>query len=264
MLYAAFPVGQTLLSVAPRLGNRAMSIAAGKRCTTELILLAFTALVCGCADGPVPEMRQINPWVRKQWAEDEMRVTTYHRKIADLAELRKKAPHMPPAERDETATQLAARLKEEKSAALRAEFVRTLAAFPTPIAQQAIVESTADEVASVRVIACKALGHKPTAEGFQALSHAVTDDNDLDVRIVAARELGKYRGFEATKSLRPALDDRDPALQLAAMQSLEAVDGHTEYRRNVGVWREHLDGGSPAPPPPPSIAELARQYWSWF
>jgi HEAT repeat protein len=225
---------------------------------------ALSSLLAGCADGPVPEMRQLNPWVRKQWAEDEQRVTTYHRKIADLAELRRKAPHMPPAERDETATQLAARLKEEKSPALRAEFVRTLAAFPTPIAQQAVVESMTDEAASVRVIACKSLGHKPTPEGFQALSHAVTDDGDLDVRIVAARELGKYRGFEATKSLRPALDDRDPALQLAAMQSLEALDGHTEYRRNVVVWREHLDGGSPSPPPPPSIAELARQYWSWF
>jgi hypothetical protein len=45
---------------------------------------------------------------------------------------------------------------------------------------------------------------------------------------------------------------------------LEAVDGHTEYRRNVAVWREHLDGGSPTPPPGPSIAELVQQYWSWF
>jgi HEAT repeat protein len=121
-----------------------------------------------------------------------------------------------------------------------------------------------DEAASVRVVACKALGHKPTPEGFQALSHAITDDGDLDVRIVATRELGKYRGFEATKSLRPALDDRDPALQLAAIQSLESLDGHAEYRRSVAVWREHLDGGAPTPPPPPSIAELARQYLSWF
>jgi HEAT repeat protein len=171
---------------------------------------------------------------------------------------------MSPAERDDTAAHLAARLKEEKSPALRAEFVRTLSAFPSPIAQQAVVASLNDEAASVRVLACKALGQSPSAEGFQALSQAVTTDNDLDVRVVAARELGKFRGFEAPKALRPALDDRDPALQLAAMQSLEALDGHTEYRRNVTVWREHLDGGSPSPPPPPSMAELARQYWSWF
>jgi HEAT repeat protein len=121
-----------------------------------------------------------------------------------------------------------------------------------------------DESSSIRVLACKGLGVAPTAEGYQALAHAVSDDADLDVRIAAAHELGKYKGFEASKALRPALDDRDPALQIAAMQSLEAVDGHTEYRRNVAVWREHLDGGNPTPPPGPSIAELAKQYWSWF
>jgi HEAT repeat protein len=226
--------------------------------------LAALGLLAGCADGPVPEMKYLNPWVRKQWNEDEQRVTTYHRKIAELAELRAKAPQMPPAERDEAAAQLAARLKEEKSPALRAEFVRALAAFDTPIAQYAVLSALSDEATSVRAIACSALGRHPTAEGFQALSQILTNDNELDVRIAAARELGKYRGFEAPKALRPALDDRDPALQLAAMQSLEALDGHREYRRNVAVWREHLDGGTPAPPQGPSIAEVVRQYWSWF
>jgi HEAT repeat protein len=229
-----------------------------------LSVAMLAALASGCADGPIPETKYLNPWVRKQWNEDEQRVTTYHRKVADLAELRAKAAQMPLAERDETAAHLAARLREEKSAPLRGEFVRTLAVFPTPIAQQAIAASMTDEAASVRVLACKALGQSPTAEGFQALAHAVTSDADLDVRIVAAREMGKFRGFAAPQALRPALDDRDPALQLAAMQSLEALDGHTEFRKNVAVWREHLDGGNPAPPPPPSIAELARQYWTWF
>jgi HEAT repeat protein len=218
----------------------------------------------GCADGPIPEMKYLNPWVRKQWAEDEQRVTTFHRKVADLAELRVKARQMSPAERDETAAHLAARLREEPSPILRAEFVRTLAAFQSPLAQQAVVASASDEAANVRIVAFKALGRAPSPEGFQALSHAVAGDADLDVRLVAARELGKFKGYEASKALRPALDERDPALQLAAMQSLEALDGHTEYRRNVVVWREHLDGGNPTPPPPPSIAEATRQYLSWF
>jgi hypothetical protein len=226
--------------------------------------MAVATSLVGCADGPIPETKFLNPWVRKQWAEDEQRVTTYHRKVADLAEMRTKAANMRPEEQDSTASQLAAHLKEEKSAALRGEFVRTLAVFRAPAAQRALVASMNDESSSVRVLACKGLGFAPTADGFQALSHAVSDDADLDVRVAAAHQLGKYKGFEASKALRPALDDRDPALQIAAMQSLEAVDGHTEYRRNVAVWREHLDGGSPTPPPGPSIAELVQQYWSWF
>jgi HEAT repeat protein len=234
-----------------------------KYASVAAALLAATTFI-GCADGPIPETRILNPWVRKQWAEDEQRVTTYHRKVADLAEMRAKAAKMSLEEQETSAGHLAARLRDEKSAALRGEFVRTLAAFRAPSAQQALVASMSDDSPSIRVLACKGLGVAPTAEGYQALSHAVSDDGDIDVRIAAAHELGKYKGFEVSKALRPALDDRDPGLQIAAMQSLEAVDGHTEYRRNVAVWREHLDGGNPAPPPAPSIAEVVKQYWSWF
>jgi hypothetical protein len=230
----------------------------------RLVACALAAVFAGCADGPIPETKALNPWVRKAWAEDEQRVTTYHKKVADLAELRKKAPHMPPAEQEETSAQLATRLQEEKAPVLRTEFVRTLAEFPTSTAQQAVLAALNDDAPSVRIVACAAAGKQPTTEGFQSLSEIVRSNAELDVRVAAARELGKFRGFNAAPALRPALDDRDPALQLAAVQSLESLEGHTEYRRNVAVWREHLDGGHPSPPPPPSLAELARQYWSWF
>src|SRR5207244_13124604 len=138
-----------------------------------LAALPLSALLLGCADGPIPETKILNPWVRKQWAEDEQRTTTFHRKVADLAELRKKAPQLPPTERDETAMHLAARLKEQKSSVLRAEFVRTLASFPTPVAGEAILASVNDEDSNVRVLAIKALGRGPTPESFQALSQSV-------------------------------------------------------------------------------------------
>ena len=79
-----------------------------------------------------------------------------------------------------------------------------------------------------------------------------------------ARELGNFKGFEAPKALRPALDDRDPALQLAAMQSLQTVTGRTKYRNSAPAWREYLDGGNPTPPPGPSVAEVVRQYMYWY
>jgi len=227
-------------------------------------LSALPLLVGGCADGPVPETKYWNPWVRKQWAEDDARALTFHRKVEDLDKLRSRAAKMPAEEREQTASHLAARLREERSPVLRAAFVRTLGAFDTPAAHQALVACMSDDAANVRVVACSALSKYRTPAGFQALSQAVASDSDLDVKIAAARELGNFRDFEAPKALRPALDERDPALQLAAMQSLEQVAGHTEYRRNIAVWREHLDGQNPAPPPPPSIAELTRQYWSWF
>jgi hypothetical protein len=83
------------------------------------------------------------------------------------------------------------------------------------------------------------------------------------VRIVAARELEKFKGFAAPQALRPALDDRDPALQLAAMQSLQTLTGHSEYGKSAPAWREYLDGGNPAPAVNP-IAEAVRGLWSWY
>lgn len=218
----------------------------------------------GCADGPVPELRSLNPWVREQWAADEREVTTYHRKVADLAVLRSQAAKLPPAEAEQIAVQLAARLSEERSAPLRAELVRTLAAFPGETARQAVQRSLSDESSSVRIAACKGLGRQPSAEGFQALAQTVGNDSDIDVRIAAAHALREFKEFEAPQALRPALDARDPALQLAAMQSLESLTGRTDYRNSVATWREYLDGGSPTPPPPPTLAESLQRYWNWY
>jgi HEAT repeats len=226
--------------------------------------LAAAALGTGCADGPVPEMRYLNPWIREQWADDERRATTYHRKVADLATLRTQAKNLPPAERDRIAAQLAARLQDESSPALRAELVRTLGELPSPAAQQAVLAGLQDEAGFVRMVACRSLGRQPNPESFQALAQAVANDTNLDVRVAAARELGKFRDFEAPQALRPALDDRDPALQVAAMQSLESLTGRTNFRNSAATWREYLDGGNPAPPPGPSLAEVVQQYWSWF
>jgi hypothetical protein len=221
-------------------------------------------LVSGCADSPLQDFAYFNPWSRAQWEEDEQEITTYHRKIADLAALRSRAVQLPPAEREQVAFQLSERLKEEKSSVLRAELLRTLGEFPTQLAQHAILASMTDDAAGVRIAACKALGRQPTAEAFQALSQSVSGDADVDVRIAAARELGKFKGFEAPQALRPALDDRDPALQLAAMQSLQALTGRSEFRNSAPTWREFLDGGNPAPPPGPTVAEVVRQYWFWY
>ena len=229
------------------------------------IIVAWLAgLVSGCADTPLQQYAYLNPWSRQQWEEDEREVTTYHRKVADLAALRSRAAKLPPAEGEQIAFQLQERFKEEKSAVLRAELVRTLGEFPTAGAQQAVMAALSDEAANVRIAATKALARRPTAEGFEVLGHTVTSDSDMDVRIAAARELGKFKGFGAPQRLRPVLDDRDPALQLAAMQSLESLTGKTQYRNSVATWREYLDGGNPAPPEGPSIAEVVRQYWNWY
>jgi HEAT repeat protein len=147
---------------------------------------------------------------------------------------------------------------------MRAELVRTLGEFGVDSGETAVVAAMSDESSHVRIAASRALGRRPTQVGFQALSRAVSDDGSLDVRIAATRELKQFTEFEAEPALRPALDDNDPALQLAAMQSLQTLTGRTQYGNSVATWREYLDGNDPAPPPGPSLAQRWQQLWNWY
>jgi HEAT repeat protein len=217
----------------------------------------------GCADGFVPELRSMNPWVRQQWAQDEQFGATYHRKVSDLKALRSTAKAMAAPEQERVAQELVRRLEKEEGSVMRSELIRTLGELPAPAAYAALQGALADESTLVRQAACRALGRQPTDENLQALARVVASDGDRDVRIAAARELGHFPDAAAAQALRPALDDDDAALQSVAMQSLRGLTGKTQYGNHVPTWREYLDGGEPAPPPGPSLAESFRKYLYW-
>ena len=228
-----------------------------------VLVISLAGLSTGCVDA-FPEVGYLNPWLREQWAEDEQFGPTYHRKVADLASLRKAARSLTAAEQERIAQELAGRLGDEKSPVMRAELVRTLGSLQAPSSLAAIQSSLADEHPKVRMMACQALGNQPTQESLQALAQTITTDTDQDVRIAAARELGRFQDPEAAKALRPALDDNDAALQSVAMQSLQSVTGRRQYGTSAQTWREYLDGGNPTPPDGPSLAENVRKYLSWY
>ncbi|MCI0361297.1 MAG: HEAT repeat domain-containing protein [Planctomycetaceae bacterium] len=228
------------------------------------MLASLAMSTAGCADGIVPELRSLNPWVRQQWQEDEAFGPTFYRKVSDLAALRSSASSLSPADREQIAQELATRLKDEPSAAMRMELARTLGELPAESAQAALAATLADENPQVRVVACKALGRRQSAESLESLGKVIAEDTDLDVRIAAARELGRFKDPAAAQALRPALDDRDAALQGMAMQSLRTVTGKREFANSVPTWRQYLDGGNPAPPPGPTLAESLQKYWYWY
>jgi len=230
-----------------------------------MLILGWLALAsAGCADGVVPELRSLNPWARQQWQQDEAFGPTFHRKVSDLAALRSSASALSPADLEVVSQRLADQLKAETSPPMRMELVRTLGELPSESAQTALVQALADENPQVRVVSASALGRRQTAAGLEALGKAIAEDTDLDVRLAAARELGRFRDPAAAQALRPALDDRDAALQGIAMQSLRGITGKHEFANSVPTWRQYLDGGNPSPPPAPSIAESLQKYWYWY
>lgn len=224
--------------------------------------LCSAALASGCADGPVPELGVINPWVREQWDADEAYGPTFHRRVANLGRLRSQARSVPSAVQERTSVELAQKFKDERSTVMRAEILRALAEYPTYMAQTTLLAAMTDAEAKIRIVACHGLAKRQCPEALEALGTAVGGDADLDVRLAASRALANFKNPAAVQALAVALEDNDPALQKVAMESLQSVSGR-DYGTSVASWREFAQGGNPEKPPSPSIAQRLRESWPW-
>jgi len=208
-------------------------------------------------------MRSLNPWVTKDWKADEAYAPTYHRKVKDLADLRSRAPSMPPDEQQRYSAQLAEQLQTEQAVVMRTELVKTLGVLPTEQARSAVQMAASDSDSYVRRQACLALAKNPDAKSLEILGQTLANDNDPDVRLVAAKSLGQFRDPQAAQALAVAIDDNNPALQHAAMDSLRSVTGK-DYGYSASAWREFVQGGTPQAPPGPSLAQQFRENWWWW
>lgn len=224
--------------------------------------LGFSVALVGCADGPIPELAGLNPWVRQQWDEDEKYGPTFHTRLSELATLRAVAGSTSQVEQEVMTAELVKSYRTERSTAMRVEILRTLAEFPTQSAQTTLLEAVTDAQPKIRMVACTGLGKRQCPESLAALGTAVGGDADLDVRLEAARALQSFRDPAAAKALSVALEDNDPALQKVAMESLGTITGRN-YGTSVATWREYLQGGDPAPPPGPTIAQRLNEYRIW-
>lgn len=155
-------------------------------------------------------------------------------------------------------TDLVALLAKESNGYLRAETCRTLAAFPQPAAREALVAGLKDNSPNVRRTCVRSLAERKDAEAVTLLGKVLAEDTDPDVRIAAARELGKF-GTPATAHLAGALSDRDPALQRRVMESLTETTGK-DYGNDVVAWRTFLEGGTPQPRTE-SVAEQVKNFF---
>jgi hypothetical protein len=252
-LSTGFPECETFLPVMQRFSWSNIS----------LIVYLTLPLLAGCAEGPLWRTGNFAPWVRQKWAKEEKQYgATLRTKLNDVDALASRAWSMRADDRDKWSAQLAHLAASDPSPLLRARIVEVLPLFPSPQADAALRNAIRDRDSGVRIAACKALGQRGGADGLQALSHAMSDDN-LDVRLAAIRALGELdepaTSGEAIRSLGVALDDKDPAIQYRAIESLRNVSGR-DYGNNLVAWREFVQGGQPVETPP-SIVEQIR---SWF
>jgi HEAT repeat protein len=194
------------------------------------------------------------------WPFPERRLTTYNTpamRVDAIREFSTRSTGADSPEQRQITDQLARQIQVEPDPLVRQAIVSSMGEFHTPIAQQVLEAGLSDENATVRQTSCRALGRRAEPSSVTCLANALNTDKDIDVRMAAADALGKIKTPEATKALAVALDDRDPALQYAGVQSLKAITGK-DYGPDVQAWRQVAAGQAP-PAHPTSVAERLRR-----
>jgi HEAT repeat protein len=153
--------------------------------------------------------------------------------------------------------QLARQIQVEPDPLVRQAIVQAVAAYRTPMAEQVLEAGLSDDNAAVRVSCCKAIGKRADAAAVPTLAAVIHSDKDVDVRLAATDALGKIKSPDSIKALGAALDDRDPAMQYVAVQSMKAATGK-DYGPDVQAYRQVAAGGALPPEHAPSVAERVR------
>jgi len=214
------------------------------------LLLVFA----GCAAGPWQTLG-----FRKSESAEEFRKygPTPAQQIDELKQLADVAADLSNERQQRLSADLADRLPLEQDPQIRIATVRALGPLRSASALDALQQVTQDTDHRVRVAACAALGNQKNERALAALAEVLGSDTNIDVRIAAADALGAFNDPVAMRALGTALDDRDPALQHRAIQSLKSISG-TDYGNDIATWRQFADGGRPTVSTP-SLAERFRQ-----
>jgi HEAT repeat protein len=190
-------------------------------------------------------------------ADDLPDVPSPAERIASLRKLAREAPRTDAEEKQRIALELAESIRTEEDPLIRTEIIRTLGEYPCGASNSVLRAALDDPDLEARVAACEAWGHRGDAEAASRLAGVLDGDLDTDVRLAAARALGRSKDPAAVAALGRALEDNDPALQYRAVLSLRKVTGE-DFGNDVSRWQQYVAGQVPRPAEAPSLAERLR------
>lgn len=167
-------------------------------------------------------------------------------RVEAIEQLARQAPGQTASQQEQLSRELAQQIQTEADPLVREAIVRAVAQLDTALAGRMVLAAIDDTDPYVRQAACNLLGRRGDATAVAALGNAARSDDDIDVRLAATRALGALRDPSAVPYLSGNLHDSDPALQLAAVESLKLASGE-DLGNDVGAWREWVAArGSPA------------------
>jgi len=214
------------------------------RLIMAVVAVTTTTQLTGCADGPLWRTGKYVPWARNQWAAEEKIADTLFSRKREMSEAVASVQGAPVEDQQRVAQTISEVVLRDPVLLLRLHGVDLLGKLNCPMAVQALGSASNDNNADVRIAAIKSWQKMSPETAIPQLQSIIGSDTNVDVRLAATRALGNFNGQQAVSAVSLALDDKDPALQLRAVESLQRITGES-FGRDVTKWQQYVGNVKP-------------------
>jgi hypothetical protein len=224
-----------------------------KLCAAGCLTALLMAGLSGCETGPLANQKWSNPFAQVDTSYKEAYGATPAQVSRRIRELGDAAATMTESEQQSACGELINRYSKESDPLIRREMVYALGSCPDPYSLPGLRAAIKDSDPFVRVEACRAWSRRTSAEALDVLVGIAEADDSVDVRQAAVKGLQRFQSPEAVRALGSLLDDRDPALQYLAIQSLKGATGQ-DLGDDVRKWNVYIASNYGGPSASPAAA----------
>lgn len=222
--------------------------------------LAIVTLAAGCHDGPLFALKAANPYFRTQWAQDEKLGLTDNTRLDAIEQLANSMSSLSEKQQSEYVDDLEALLQHDRSPQSRYLVMRAATQMRGDAGIDLLAKGLKDESSKVRIGACQGLAKRKEPRASLVLASTAGGDSESSVRLAAVESLANHQGPHVVNALRTALQTKDPAFQLAAMESLKGVTG-ASVGNDAEAWVAYLDKGTTGPGKPKGIQDRLKDFF---
>ena len=227
------------------LGNRVTRHQLRFRLASATLLAVFALSISGCAEGKFWRTGKYAPWVRKQWEAEEQIADTLFARKKRMTEAVASVAGGTVESQQQVANKLSEVILRDPILLMRLHALKLITSLDCPKTAETLSIAGSDPSADVRIATVKAFERIQSEESIYQLQEILANDTDDDVRIAATRALGSFQGQTSVRALSLALQDRNPALQISATESLMRATGQQSMGRDVAAWQNYVQQVAP-------------------
>jgi HEAT repeat protein len=181
-------------------------------------------------------------------------------RIAAIREMGPRSRNQEKAQQLATLERLVEQIRTEPDPIVRLAIQETVSQFDHPLALAVLEAGLNDDDREVRLACCRMLGNRGATQAVTDLGRVAAQDQDIDVRMAAVDALGAIGTPAGVKALAVALNDRNPAMQYAAVEAAKSASGE-KLGNDVQQWREYVASlpGGPSPTSGSGETSIATQ-----